>query len=758
MSELRDATLRAIEEPLARAFDEGRRQLFEHEIYGILAAAGFRTPRAFFVRGRGEIAGLPLNELPGDRVVCKLISPGMPHRTEHGGVRFVPANAVALAAAFDDFARIAARVGVELAGMLVAELVPGKDCVPHQLIVSLRQDPAFGPVVFCGLGGVGTELYQRAMLPEKGLLARAASFVHDRRATEEALLGTFLYPVVTGKTRMSAEPLVGGERLLDALDAFASLGERFSPRSRDSRFTIEEIEINPFQITPDGGLVPLDALLKFSDAKNDDVPAPMTLIKRLLEPRSALVIGASANKMNMGRIILRNLVKGGGVPREHIYLLHPEADEIDGCRAFKTMRDIPENPDMTVFTVPADEKGAALLDDLVGEARTSSITLISGGFGETERGRELERRLRERIRAARRRTGGGVAVNGPNCMGIVSKPGGYNTFFLPEYKLPFRGAYGERSAIISQSGAYVVTLVSNLDRVINPKYMITFGNQIDVTASDYLLALKDDPEIDLYVVYIEGFKAYDGERFLAAAREVVAKGKSVILFKAGRTEAGAAAVASHTASMAGDFAVMQRLLRDAGVIVAENLDEVEDLIKVFVLLGDKKPRGERVGIFSNAGFECSVAADTLGSLRLARFSEDTSRRLQEALPTDIIDVHNPVDATPQTNAVNYGRILEAILADDGVDCLMAANVAPTPFMENLPAGEGHKEDIAHENSYPNVTIRLFRATRKPMVVSLNSGSLFDPAAHMMEDAGIPTFRKIDRAMKALETYVRSGRR
>ena len=757
MSELRDATVRAIEEPLARAFGEGRRHLFEHEIYAILAAAGFRVPRMFFVRGRGEIAGLPLGELPGDRVVCKLISAGMPHRTEHGGIRFVAADPAAIGAAFDDFARIAERLRIELAGVLVAELVPGKDCVPHQLIISLRQDPAFGPVVFCGLGGVGTELYQGAMLPEKGLLARAASFVHDRRSTEEALLGTFLYPVATGKTRMSA-PLVEGAKLLDALDAFASLGERFSPRSRDSRFTIEEMEINPFQITPDGELVPLDALLKFSDVKNDDVPAPMPLIKRLLEPRSALVIGASANKMNMGRIILRNLVKGGGVPRERIYLLHPEAAEIDGCRAFTTMRDVPENPDMTVFTVPADEKGAALLDDLVGEARTSSITLISGGFGETERGRELERRLRERIRASRKKPGGGVAVNGPNCMGIVSKPGGYNTFFLPEYKLPFRGAYGERSAIISQSGAYVVTLVSNLDRVINPKYMITFGNQIDVTVSDYLLALKDDPEIDLYVVYIEGFKAYDGERFLAAARAIVGAGKNVLLFKAGRTEAGAAAVASHTAAMAGDFAVMRRLLRDAGVIVAESLDEMEDLIKVFVLLGGKKPRGERVGIFSNAGFECSVAADSLGSLRLARFSEDTAGRLQEALPTDIIDVHNPVDATPQTNAVNYGRILEAILADDGVDCLMAANVAPTPFMENLPAGEGHKEDIAHENSYPNVTIRLFRSTAKPMVVSLNSGALFDPAAHMMEDAGIPTYRKIDRAMKALETYVRSGRR
>jgi acyl-CoA synthetase (NDP forming) len=413
---------------------------------------------------------------------------------------------------------------------------------------------------------------------------------------------------------------------------------------------------------------------------------------------------------------------------------------------------------MTVFTIPADEKAASLLEELIEGEKTASITLISAGFGETDRGRELDRRLRDSIAEVRARAGGGVVVNGPNCMGIVSKPGGYNTFFLPEHKLPFRGAFGERCAIISQSGAYLVTLVSNLDRIINPKYMITYGNQVDVSATDYLLALKDDPGIDLFCLYLEGLKSLDGERFLAAAREIVAAGKDIILYKAGRTEAGATAVASHTASMAGNYEVMERILLDAGVIMLDSLDEVEDVIKVFVLLGGRRAAGSRVGIFSNAGFECSVAADTLGALELARFSEKTVAGLRAALPTDIIDVHNPVDATPLTNAVNYGKCLETILADDGVDCLMAANVAPTPFMENLAAGEGHTEDIRHESSYPNVTIRVFKGTAKPMVACLNSGRLYDPAVQMIEDAGVPCFRKIDRAMRALDLFVRGGRR
>jgi acyl-CoA synthetase (NDP forming) len=753
MSETHGGDLGAMDAMLARAGGEGRRDIIEHEAYAFLAAAGFRVPRSLFVSRRDEIDALPLESLPGDTVVCKLASPGMPHRTEHGGVRFVPRSREALASVFDDFARIASRAAVDFTGMLVAELVAGRDCIPHQLLLSLRQDPAFGPVVFCGLGGIGTELYQRSLLPETGLFMRAASFMRDRAATEEALRRTLFYPMITGAARGSAALMDGG-KLVSAIETFARVAERYSHRSTASPYTIEELEVNPLQITAAGELVPLDALMRVSTMKHVEKNAPGELIRRLLEPHSALVVGASAAKVNAGRIILRNLAKGGGVPRERIYCLHPDATEIDGCRAFASAGDLPEKTDMTVFTVPADEKAAALLDELIEGGKTASITVISAGFGETERGRALEARLRDTITKARSRPDGGVAVNGPNCMGIVSKPGGYNTFFIPEHKLPFRGPHGERCAVVSQSGAYLVTLVSNLGHVFNPRYMITFGNQIDVTATDYLLALKDDAAIDLFVLYIEGLRPYDGERFLAAAREISGSGRRIVLYKAGRTEAGAAAVASHTAAMAGDYAVMKRLLEEAGVIVLEGLDEIEDAIKIFVLLEGRRPAGGRVGIFSNAGFECSVAADALDSLALARFSEATERSLRAALPPGIIDVHNPVDATPLTNAVNYGRCLEAILSDEGVDCLVAANVAPTPFMENLAAGEGHDEDIRRENSYPNVTIRVFRATDKPMVACLNSGALYDPAVRMIEEAGIPCFRKIDRAMKALELFAR----
>jgi acetyltransferase len=159
MNQPPDPKWKNVSDSLAAALGQGRRNLLEHEIYEILRIAGFRVPRIRFVSNEREIAGLDPEAVPGAEVVCKLISPGMPHRSEYGGIRFAKGTPEALTAVYRDFERIARAERLEFSGMLVAERIAGKDCVPHQLLLSLRQDPSFGPVVFCGLGGVGSEVY-----------------------------------------------------------------------------------------------------------------------------------------------------------------------------------------------------------------------------------------------------------------------------------------------------------------------------------------------------------------------------------------------------------------------------------------------------------------------------------------------------------------------------------------------------------------------------------------------------------------------
>ena len=130
--------------------------------------------------------------------------------------------------------------------------------------------------------------------------------------------------------------------------------------------------------------------------------------------------------------------------------------------------------------------------------------------------------------------------------------------FIPEYKLPVPSGTVSPVAFISQSGAFAVARMSKLN-ALNPKYAITLGNQMDLTVGDYLTYLKDDASIEIFAVYVEGFRPLDGLTFVKAAREIVSSGRSVILYRAGRTAAGAKASASHTASIAGDYVVTREL-------------------------------------------------------------------------------------------------------------------------------------------------------------------------------------------------------
>ena len=141
-------------------------------------------------------------------------------------------------------------------------------------------------------------------------------------------------------------------------------------------------------------------------------------------PRSAAVIGVSEKALNVGRVILRNLLAGGGIPKENLSVIHPKAAEIDGCRAFPSTAAMPAPVDMAVVAVPADGGADKVVLDLVESRRARTITLIAGGFGETEAGKSVETHMREVIEASHRAPDGGVLVNGGNCLGIISVPGG----------------------------------------------------------------------------------------------------------------------------------------------------------------------------------------------------------------------------------------------------------------------------------------------------------------------------------------------
>ena len=758
-----DSDFSKIDALLGAAYAEGRDTLAESEVYQVLDAIGIARPRSVFVPVNEIDAGAPnldLSELATEMVVVKVMSPDVLHKTDVGGIAFVKRDVETLMA---EVSRIVENVkqaapSARIKGVMITELIDYRSELGRELIISFRQDDAFGPVVSFGLGGIDTENFAKWMQTGKSITSRSALFL-DADETVSMVKETVAGDKLLRPGRGQTESVLSADVLVSTIEALSRLACEYSALSEMREFTIDECELNPVVVTDDGRLVAVDALLKFSKKKIERTQRPIHKIKKLLEPQSALVVGVSGSGMNVGRIILRNLIEGGGVDRGKIYILHPRESEIDGCKCFASIADIPEQVDMTVVTIPAGDQCVNLMIELIERRKTHSITLISSGFAETSEGKVLEDRLIEAIRRGHEQEDGGAIVNGGNCLGIVSLPGNYNTFFLPKYKLPFSAAGAENTASISQSGAYLVTQASNLDGVINPRYSISFGNQIDLTAGDYLEYLMQDENISLFSVYLEGFKPLDGVGFFEACQSITKSGQNVLVYKAGRSVEGAMAAASHTAAMVGDYALNRDVLRQSGAIVVETLDDFFDYFKVFTLLAGKEVSGPRqssalsVGIMSNAGFEATAAADNLLDLDLAKLEVGTMAKLKELLPPGIVVAKNPIDTTPIANSEAFELISRALLDDENVRCAVISIVCPTPFLENLERSDEHKEDISRETSLPNRMVRVFKTTEKPVVFAIDSGALYDPFVAMMEKAGLPCFRKIDRAIRALSNFI-----
>lgn len=743
---------------LLSAEAEGRTVLLEHEVYALLASAGIGVPRHRVVPTPEEVDSSLCADLASEEAVVKIVSPDLLHKSDVGGVvvcRNEPAavrEAVARVLASARAASPAARID----GALVVERVRFRAGIGRELLAAFRHDPAFGPVVVLGVGGLDTEALLGALRPEKARAMLAARGLAADDALR-ALRGTLVHAALTGRLRTSRGAGLPEGRLADVALALARLAERWAGFDPADGLGLAELEVNPMVAAEDGRLVALDGLARLHRPKPLLPARPVAELKRLLTPGSAVVVGASAEGLNPGRIILRNLVEGGGVPRERIWAIHPRAAEIDGCRAFASLADLPEPADLAIVSVAADRGADRVVQEIVENRRARTVTLIAGGFGETEGGREAEERIRAALAESHRAEDGGVLLNGGNCLGIISGPGRYNTFFIPPHKLPVREGPGRGLASISQSGAYLVSQVSNLDRVVQPRYAISFGNQMDVTVSDYLAYLEGDPGTRVFAVYLEGFQPGDGERFLGAVRRITGSGRPVLFYKAGRTREGSAAAASHTASAVGDYEVCEELARSAGAVVASSLDQFEDDVTTFTLLEGRLAAGRRVAVLSNAGFEATAAADTLHGMELADLVRPTRERLAALLPPGIVDVHNPVDATPVTPTEKYVAIARALADDPAAHAVLVAGVPATPFLDSLGRGEGHREDVEGEKGLATLLAGFFRDTTKPVVFSVDSGALYDPLVAAMRRAGLPTFRRVDRATRALARFIGLGR-
>jgi acyl-CoA synthetase (NDP forming) len=759
------------------AENEGRNFLLEHEVYQILRQVGIKTPKCLFVKKGQRIKQEDLAKFRKSALVVKVVNPFIVHKTDIGGIQFVEKDAAKINRACKTMlASIPERfqawlkkfpeakkgkrwtlklIEQEIRGFLVCEMVEyDKTGFGTELLMGLRNSREFGPITTIGVGGVEIE-YLSERIKEGKAVSIGSPHILYKKDISRVLEPLAIYDKLVGKVR-GREALIAKDDLVETYFRFLQLGAYFSPYRSDHPYVIEEAEVNPF-VAQNKRLIALDGMCRFSKKHGESRNIRYENIEYLVKPRTIGIIGVS-EKMNVGHIILNNILKQG-FPVWNVTVVKPGVDEIEGCICVPRIQDLPKTVDLFVITVAA-EQNYDVIKELVDYGKARSAIIIAGGLGEKKGTQALEDKIKELLHD-------GVAgdkltpvVNGGNCLGIYSNPGKYDTTFVPDYKLPRVSGRKTNLVYISQSGAFMISRMSKLPNI-EPLYAISIGNQIDLTVSDYLNYFKNDEEAKVFGVYMEGFLPADGLAFAEAACQIVRQeGKMIVLYKAGRTPEGRQATASHTASVAGDYSVAKAVCEEAGVIVADSIFDFENYVKNLSFLADKIIRGNRIALISNAGFECVTMADNLKNdqeFKLATLSKNTKIKiavLMERLGIHRLqDVKNPLDTTPVADDAVFADCVLALLKDENVDCAIVSPVPMTPSMQTLVPTRFHNENVYHPNSIAMRLIDVFHKTDKPFVVNIDAGDIFTPMVDCLEQAGVPTFKRSDVAVKFLRKYI-----
>ena len=746
--------LNAAEKILDRAGAKKRSSLTEPEVYEFLALAGLAGPRyTLYPAAALEPAAAALDacsRLPGDKVVLKLVSSATLHKTEAGGVKVLEKNAPVIE---ETLRAMAAKFRDAEAFMAVEFLPHSAFALGEELLLGARSDDAFGPVVTLGPGGTSAEALTKSLRPGLSPSVIPVDLAQGRADWEKFLKGNWAWRYCAGEVR-GGRRLLGDEEILKWLEGFAGLMRHFRDGGA-SPWAIEEFEINPLAVSG-GRLTALDGVLRFRPARRD---APRARPSRngvdgLLHTRCAAVVGVSEKKMNMARIILNNMGKAG-FPRERTYIIKEGAAEIDGVKCFASPSALPETVDMYVVAVPSPEVPRVLAE--AGDSgKVNGVVLISGGMGEKAGSEDMGRSVVDILLHGRGKNPD-FALSGGNSMGIVLNDVKLNTFFIPEYKLEHPlgvNHFNARTAFVSQSGAFVISTISKMPWL-KPAYCVTVGNQQDVTVPDYVARLADEDGLKVILVYMEGFKPGDGlalARVIARAR---AKGKQVILYKAGRTAVGQKAVMGHTASIAGDYLVTRLLMENAGALVAETFDDFNDLAAMACTFADFGIKHGNTFFISNAGFEAAGMADGVSSRVTADMGAGVAAAMEQTLREykldSIVDAKNPLDITPMAPDAAIAGVVKTALASDEFSGALVSMIPLTVMMNTLPKSGDWPDDL--ERSFLKDAAEAARAARKPLIFCVACGAKYEPYCAYAQALGLPVFRSADRAVKIYGAYL-----
>jgi len=447
----------------------------------------------------------------------------------------------------------------------------------------------------------------------------------------------------------------------------------------------------------------------------------LEVLNGLLTPKSVAIVGASATPGKIGHTVVQNLKESkytGGV-----YPINPGAEEILGYKCYPSILDVKDPIDAAILTVPA--KFVPQVIDECGQKGVKGLLIITSGFSEVGLF-DLEKDLVKKANSY------GMRILGPNIVGVLSNSDNFNGSFAPF--LPFKGS----GSLVSQSGALLIGIdAATYMKGIGFDKLISIGNMSDVNFADLIEWLDHDPNTSAISLYVEGIR--DGRRVIDVSRKAT---KPIIALKAGVSAHGAVAAASHTGSLAGAEKIYKSAFAQAGIIQAEDLDNLFD--RTLVLSLQPPLKGDNILIITNGGGVGVLGTDAAEKygIPLKFAPDDVQENLKKYMP-DFGSAKNPIDLTGMAGNDWYHDSIKSSFEHPWVDGLVVL-YCETAMTD--PLGIAKSIKLAIEDT---------GIKHKPVTVSFVGGERSEKAMRWLVENGIPAYAAPDVAlntMAALREY------
>ena len=457
-------------------------------------------------------------------------------------------------------------------------------------------------------------------------------------------------------------------------------------------------------------------------------------LEAFFRPLSIAMVGATAAPEKIAGRRWKTLVEGGF--SGPLYPIHLSAKEVRGCRAYPALPDVPGPVDLAIIVLqPGQTLEVARQCAALG---VGAVVVISGGFGESDReGKRLESELVDLLRAA------GIRMIGPNCAGIASLPAAVN---LLGWEVP-----PGRVGLISQSGNMALNF-AHLARSTRGGFsrQVTIGNAADVGVAEVVDYLQADPETDVILIYLEGWRPGEGRELVELARRAE-RPKPIVVLNPGRTGSGRRAALSHTGALAAAERIASAAYRQAGIV---RVDDIEEAWYVAMALVDLPIlESDAICVLSDGGGHATMAADALelAGLRLPILEQATQARLAAQLPPRC-NIENPVDfaGVAETEPPAIPPVLDMCLADPGVGG--AVLVGHFGGYHRIGGVTLEGQEVAAAEAM----VQVARRHGKPFLVHSVYGSEALPALDRLRDAGhpvsssIPGLARLARSLRLAE--------